>query len=132
VLACGFEGELELETLGTLKVTNHFEQIAGLRIPVRAEHAHQAFCRSIRDPTEFLKPDCRVDVVAENRFFGIEISGQERLHPFAKEFLPVSTVLPDAGLHRLLELARERHRHFSCDLRFLSFHRTCAAALSRS
>jgi hypothetical protein len=43
VFACGFEGEFELETLGSLKVTNHFEQIAGLRIPVRAEHAHQAF-----------------------------------------------------------------------------------------
>ena len=41
-LARGFDGELELE-LGTLKVTNHFEQIAGLRIPVRTEHAHQAF-----------------------------------------------------------------------------------------
>ena len=39
-LARGFEGELELETLSTLKVTNHFEQIARLRIPGGAEHAH--------------------------------------------------------------------------------------------
>ena len=69
-LARGFDGELELETLGTLKVTNHFEPIAGLRIPVRTEHAHQAFCRSFRDATEFLKPDCRVDVVAQNRYSG--------------------------------------------------------------
>jgi hypothetical protein len=58
-LARGFEGELELETLGTLKLTNHFEQIARLRIPGGGEHAHQAFGRSFRDTTEFLKPDPR-------------------------------------------------------------------------
>jgi hypothetical protein len=58
--ARGFEGKLELETLGTLKVTNHFEQIARQRIPVTAEHAHQAFGGSFRDATEFLKPDRRV------------------------------------------------------------------------
>jgi hypothetical protein len=46
-LARGFEGELELETLGTLKVTNHSEQIARLRIPVGAEHPHQTFCRFV-------------------------------------------------------------------------------------
>lgn len=118
-LARGFQRELELETLSTLKVTNHFEQIARLRVPGRAEHAHQTFCGSFRDATELLKPDCRVDVVAQNRFSLIEISGQERLHAFTKEFLPVFSVLLDAGLHRFLELARERHRHVSCGLRFL-------------
>jgi hypothetical protein len=55
-LARGFEGELELDILGTLKVSNHFEQIARLRISVRAEHAHQAFRGSCHDATEFLKP----------------------------------------------------------------------------
>jgi hypothetical protein len=73
-LARVFDGELELETLGTLKVTNHFEQIARMRIPVRTEHAHQAFGRSFRDATEFLKPNRRIDVVAQNRFSSIEIS----------------------------------------------------------
>ena len=89
MLARGFEGELELETFGTLKVTNHFEQVARLRIPGRAEHAHQALGGSFRDATELLKPDRRVNVVAQNRFSRIEISRQERLHAFTKEFLPV-------------------------------------------
>ena len=119
VLACGIDGDLELETLGTLKVTNHFYQVARPRIPSRAEHAHQAACGSFRDETEFLEPDRHVNVVAQNRFAVSRISGQERLHPFAKQFLPVSAVLPHAGLHRLLELARERHCHVSCDLSFL-------------
>ena len=98
VLACGFEGELELETLGTLKVTNHFEQIARMRIPVRTEHAHQAFGRSFRDATEFLKPNRRIDVVAQNRFSSIEISGQERFHASTEECLQVFAVLPDTRL----------------------------------
>jgi hypothetical protein len=63
----GFDGELELETLGTLKVTNHLEQTARKWIPVRTEHAHQAFGGSFRDATEFLKPNRRIDVVAQNR-----------------------------------------------------------------
>jgi len=117
-LARGFEGKLELEALGTLKVTNHFEQIARLRIPGGAEHAHQAFGGSFRDATELLKPDRRVDVVVQNRFSRIEISGQERRHAFPEECLPLFAVLPDAGLHRFLELARKGHRHVSCDLRF--------------
>lgn len=61
-------------------MTNHFEQIARLRIPGGAEHAHQTFCGSFRDATEFLKPDRRVNVVAQNRFSRIEI------------FLPASAV----------------------------------------
>jgi hypothetical protein len=88
-LARRFERELELEPFGTLKVTNHLKQIARLRIPGGAEHAHQAFGGSFRDATELLKPDRRVNVVAQNRFSRIEISGQERLHAFTQEFLPV-------------------------------------------
>jgi hypothetical protein len=102
-----------------LKVTNHFEQITRLRIPVGAEHPHQTFCGSLRNATEFLKPDRAVNVVAQNRFFRTKISGQERRHAFPEECRPVFAVLLDAGLHRFLELARERHRHVSCDLRFL-------------
>jgi hypothetical protein len=84
-------------------VTNHFEQIAPMRIPVRTEHAHQAFGRSFRDTTEFLKPNRHIDVVAQNRFSSIQISGQERFHASTEEFLPVFSVLPDARLHRFLD-----------------------------
>ena len=90
-----------------------------LWIPGRAEHSHEALCGSFRDATEFHEPDRRVDVVAQNRFPRIEISGQESLHAFSEEFLPVLAILPDAGLHRLLELARKGHCHLFCDLRFL-------------
>src|SRR4029453_9894246 len=54
---------------------------------------------------------CRVNVVAQNRVSRIEVSGQEKRHAFPEEFFPVFPVLPDAGVHRLLELARETHRH---------------------
>jgi DNA replication protein DnaC len=92
------------------------EPTARMRIPVRTEHAHQAFGGSFRDATEFLKPNRRIDVVAQNRFSSIEIAGQERFHASTEEFLRVFAVLADARLHRFLELARERHRHVSCDL----------------
>jgi hypothetical protein len=35
-----------------LKMTNHFEQIARLRIPGGAEHAHQALGGSFREPIQ--------------------------------------------------------------------------------
>src|SRR5919106_3703664 len=118
-LARGLEGKLELKALRTLEVTNYFEQIARLRIPPWAEHAHKAFCRPLREAAQFLEPDRRVDVITQYCLPGIEISGQEALHAFPEEFFPVLAVLLDAGLDRLLEVSRQRHRHFSRDLRFL-------------
>ena len=57
-----------------LKAANELERVAGLRIAVWAEHAHQALRRFGGQATQLLKANSRVGVVAKDRLAGIQIA----------------------------------------------------------
>ena len=63
----------EVKPFSLLETVNDLEQVASLWIAVWTEHAHQALGRLLSQPTELLKPDRGVDVVAQDRLAGIHI-----------------------------------------------------------
>ena len=88
-LACSSERQREVQALDPLELADHPEQVARLRVPPGAEHAHEALGRPPRAAAELLKADRSVDVVAEDCLPGIEIAGKETLHPFAQQRLSI-------------------------------------------
>jgi hypothetical protein len=85
ILAGGSQRQLEVETFNALQVANDLEEIPRLGVPVGAEHAHKTLCRSLREPTQFLKADGGADVVAQDRLAHVEVSRQETFDVFAQE-----------------------------------------------
>ena len=77
----------EVQTLALLKAANDLEEIARLRIVGWTEHAHQTLGRLRGRPTEFPKPDGRVDMVAQNRLADIHLTGKRALHTFLEQRL---------------------------------------------
>jgi hypothetical protein len=49
-----------------LQVTEHGEQVAGLGIAARPEHAHQALGRPAGSAAQLLETDRRVDMIAQD------------------------------------------------------------------
>jgi hypothetical protein len=64
-----------------LQVTDDAEEVAGVRITARAQHADDAFRRCASRRAELLEADRRLDVVAQNRFACIDIAGSMVLMP---------------------------------------------------
>ena len=60
-----------------LKMGNNLEKIASLRISLWPEHSHQAFGRSISDFAKVIKTDSGVDIIAQNCFASVYITGQK-------------------------------------------------------
>ena len=88
----------ELKPLAFLKVADDLEQVASLRIPVGAEHAHQALGRLLRQAAELLKSDRGVDVVTQNRLAGVHIPRQQALDPLLEQFLTEVRIALDTRL----------------------------------
>lgn len=66
---------------------DHREQVARLGVPSRPEHTDETLARFAKDPGQLLKPDGRVDVVAQHRLAGIDIIGQQAFDPFLQQSL---------------------------------------------
>ena len=65
------------------------KRFARLWTAVRIEHAHEALGRLRGQPTEFPKPDCRIDIIAQNRLADIHLAGKQAPHTFFEQSHPV-------------------------------------------
>jgi hypothetical protein len=76
IVTHGCDGEAEAFSL--LKVSQDFEEVAGLRVAARAEHAHQALRRLVDGGGKFVEALRGVDLVAQHRLAGVDVAGEER------------------------------------------------------
>ena len=67
-------GDGEAEAFLLLKVSPDFEEVAGLRVAARAEHAHQARRRLVDGGGEFLEALLGVDGVAQHRLADVDVA----------------------------------------------------------
>ena len=68
---------LEVQTFAFLKAADDLEEFARLRIAVRTKHAHQALGLLGGRSPEFLKPNGRVDIVAQHRLADVDLASNE-------------------------------------------------------
>ena len=76
---------LEVNSLLLLEAAENRKQVAGLRIAVGAEHAHQALGRLGGHVAKLLKADSSVDIIAQHRLAGFHVTGEQAFNPFPKE-----------------------------------------------
>jgi hypothetical protein len=70
-----------------LQVCNDLEQIAGLRIATRPEHAHLILSRAMSDIAQLRKSDCRIDEISKDHLPGFDIAGEKILNALAQKRL---------------------------------------------
>lgn len=58
---------------------------------------------------EFIKSDCRVDIVAHHGFTGVHIASVYAPNGFFYQFLPKGWVTLNTGLYRLFEITCKCH-----------------------
>jgi hypothetical protein len=95
-----------MKAFGLLQVCYYVEEIARLGISVRAEHTHEALCRFVCEAAQLFKAYRGVNVITQNGFAGLELSGEETFDAFAQKLVPKSRIAFDAGLSGFLEIAR--------------------------
>src|SRR6266568_5359097 len=100
---------LEVQARAFLKISDHAEEIFGLRIAPRPEHANEALGRRSGRFAKLLKADGRLDVVAQDRLAGLHIAGQHGVDAFAQERLGESRVRSDLASDQFLEAFCSRH-----------------------
>src|SRR4051812_4611657 len=101
--------DFEMKSLGALELRNHVEQIPRLRIPVGAEHAHKALGRRVGEVAELLKADRTVDVVAQDRFAGIDVTRHQAFDSLLQESGPELRLTLQTLAHRFLEILSQGH-----------------------
>ena len=101
IVTHGCDGEAEAFSL--LKVSQDFEEVAGLRVAARAEHAHQALRRLVDGGGEFLEALRGVDVVAQHRLAGIDVAREERVDRFLQKTAAEPCVTPNTRDDGLFE-----------------------------
>src|SRR6266700_4367837 len=92
-----------------LQITDHAEQIFGLRVAARPKHADQAFRRCAGRGPELLEADRCLDVVAQDRLAGIHVARKQGVDALAQERLRKFYVTLDVVLHQFLEALRPCH-----------------------
>ena len=75
----------ELDALVLLDPADDLEQVAGVRIARRSEHAHQTLGRLVREGAKLLEPDCGVDVVTQYDLAGIDVPCKQALDAFLQQ-----------------------------------------------
>src|SRR5882672_10538461 len=99
----GLVRDVQAEARALLQVTDHAEEVLGLRIAARSEHADQALGRRAGRFAKLFKADGRLDVVAQDRLASINITAQHCIDAFAKKSLGEFLVGLDPTLHQFLE-----------------------------
>jgi hypothetical protein len=61
-----------------LQIADDTEQVSSLRIAAGSEHPTQAFRRHVSGLGQFLKSDSGLDIVAQYRFAGLDVTGKLR------------------------------------------------------
>src|SRR5580700_3818068 len=106
------KGHLQVAAGVLLQVAYDAKQVSCLWIPSWAEHADQALWLRSRRLAEFLKSNRRLDIVAQDRLSGVDITRQQGLDTVAQQGLGKSRVSCDMLLHQFLEaLGRHTHLH---------------------
>src|SRR5260370_17555490 len=82
-LAC----DVQAEARALLQVTDHAEEVLGLRIAAWSEHADQALGRRAGRFAKLFKADGRLDVVPQDRLASINITAQHSINAFATQSL---------------------------------------------
>ena len=72
-------------TIDLLQIGDHRKEVARLRVPSRAEHAHEALRRTAKHCPEREKANRSVDILAQYRFPCLNISGNHAGHRLAQE-----------------------------------------------
>jgi hypothetical protein len=70
-----------------LQITDHRKQITRLGVSFGPEHAHEALARLVENPGQLIEPDRRVDIVAQHRLAGIDITGEQAFDAFLQQAL---------------------------------------------
>src|SRR5215831_8677346 len=93
----------ELHARSLLQIADHAEKILGLRVTAGPEHADQAFGRRASCGPEFFEADGRLDVVAQDRLSGLQVTGEHRIDSLAQQRLREFLVILDVALDQFLE-----------------------------
>ena len=102
-----------------LQITDHYKQITRLGVPFRTEHAHETLARLVEDPGQFPEPDRRIDIVAQHRLAGIDITGEQAFDPFLQQGLTKRGIPLGARLNGVLKFFCQSHQVTSCRFRRL-------------
>ena len=76
-----------MNALLLLQVSDHRKQVARLGITFWPKHMHETLARFAEDLREFLVPDRRIDIVAQHRLTGVDITGEQTFAPFLQQAL---------------------------------------------
>jgi hypothetical protein len=79
--------DFQVNALLLLQVLDHRKQVARLGITFWPKHTHETLARSAEDLREFLVRDRRIDIVAQHRLTGIDITGEQAFAPFLQQAL---------------------------------------------
>src|SRR6266481_817721 len=86
---------MEAHAGALLQIAEYAEQVTGLRVAARAEHADGALLRRPGRLTELLEADGRLDVVSHDGFASTEVAAQHRVDAFAQKGLGEFRVVSD-------------------------------------
>jgi hypothetical protein len=75
------------------------EEVAGLRIATRAEHANEALRLRAGRLAQFLEDNRRLDIVAQDRLAGVDIAGEHGVDAFSQQRFTEGGIACDPLLH---------------------------------
>jgi hypothetical protein len=104
--SAALQGKLHMEASGLLQTCYYLEEITRLGISFRAKHAHEALCGFGGKTAQLFKAYRGVNVITQNGFAGLELSGEKTFNAFAQKLVPKSWIASDAGLNGLFEIPR--------------------------
>src|SRR5690348_4729220 len=87
----------------SLQVPDNSKEVSCLWVAAGPEHTDETLCRRTRCLAELFEPDCRLDIIAQDCFSGIDVAAKHRIHAFAQEGFGKFLVLLYVPLHELLE-----------------------------
>ena len=111
--------DLKSKPLLLSELTNDLEEVPGLRIPLGAEHPHQALGGSMGQLAELLEAHRRVDVIPKDRLRGLELAGQQALHGLPEKLFTELRISVDPVSDSRLEISAKRHYECSLGCAFL-------------
>jgi hypothetical protein len=78
-------GDVKLDASLFLQVADDSEEVAGLRIAARSEHADEALRLRAGRLAKLLEADGHLDVVAQDRIAGVDIASEHGFDSFAQQ-----------------------------------------------
>ena len=92
-----------------LNAADNLEEIAGVGIAGRPEHAHETLRRLVRQRAKLLEPDCGVDIVTQYDLARIDITGKQAFDAFHQQLFSKCRVALSTRLYCFLEVTSKWH-----------------------